>query len=199
MTPAVTFTWHHTIPWNCLLAVWNGLVAGQHWNAVRLFLQIVSDPHPHTTTEQIKKGELMNRDSLHTLLTWQGWNIVEGPGGDFRADDPKEDVERWSLVKGVTGNQRATLQSVALLYIAMKPLAVKPRRPGFSGTVPVPTITTAEAEGLERALLAQMQTLRGKSPIRWSEEMWTLVDNQAGRADRKRPGVWNTTPSWQKA
>jgi hypothetical protein len=40
VTPAISFTWHHTIPWNCLLAVWNGMVRGGHWKAVNEFLQL---------------------------------------------------------------------------------------------------------------------------------------------------------------
>jgi hypothetical protein len=83
--------------------------------------------------------------------------------------------------------------------MAMKPLEATPRVRDFPGTVPVPTITTADDEGLERSLLAQMQSSRGKSPIRWNEEMWALVNNHAGRADRKGPGVRNTRPRWQKA
>ena len=72
------------------MAVWNGLVGGAHWSAVKMFLHLASAPDPQGIVQQIRSGGLLRRDELHTMLTWQGWNIVEGPGGHFRADDPGE-------------------------------------------------------------------------------------------------------------
>lgn len=76
--PLITLTWHHTIPWNCLRNVWNGLVAGQHWNALDEFMNLIGVPNRAEVITQIKNKNLQDRDGLHTLVTWQGWNIVEG-------------------------------------------------------------------------------------------------------------------------
>lgn len=194
MTPAVTFTWHHTIPWNCLAAVWNGLVAGQHWDAVQSFLQLVSAQDPRGIVRQIQSGKLMNRDMLHTQLTWQGWNIVEGPGNEFRAGDPGEAYDAWSTIHGVSGSQRGTIHAVNLLYTVMRPLALRPARPGFTGQVP--NISAAEARQLARLMSSQTGNLRGRSPMLWNGEAWAVV--QEGKIDRRFPGRWQVKPVWRK-
>ena len=193
VTPVVTFTWHHTIPWNCLAAVWNGLVAGQHWAAVETFLRLVSAQDPAGAVRQIRSGTLMDRDRLHTQLTWQGWNIVEGPGGDFREGDPGEGYDKWSI-QGLSNNQRSTVQAVDQLYMAMRPLAARPPRPGFATNVP--NLSANEAKAVEKAMAQQMAALRGKPPMLWNPDAWEVV--REGQADRKLPSLWRTPPIWRK-
>jgi len=197
MTPTVTFTWHHTIPWNCLAAFWNGLVAGKHWTAVELFLRLVSADKPHDIMDQIKSGALMDRDRLHTQLTWQGWNIVEGPGGDFREDDPGEGYDRW-FNHGLSDNQRATVQAVDQLYLLIEPLASRPSRLDFP-EIPKeikPNISALDAKDLARGLSPLIGSLRGRSLMFWNSASWEKV--QDGRVHPKLPSVWNVKPKWKK-
>lgn len=193
--PAIVFTWHHTIPWNCLRLAWNGLIGGRHWKAAELFLQIASVPDPAGTVRRMRDGVLMNRDQVHSLLTWQGWNIVEGPGGDHRIGDPGEGYDGWSTVIGVSSNQRSRLQGVNSLYTRMDELSKRTllRESGRE----FPAISASEAKALERLLHAEMGNLRGKPPILWTEAMWTVV--KAGKADKHHPSRWATIPTWRKA
>lgn len=185
MSPAVTFTWHHTIPWNKLRAVWNGLVAGEHWDAVDMFLQLVQAPKRQLVLQQIRAKALTeDRDALHTRLTWQGWNIVEGPGGEFRkpGDDPGEKSERWATT-GASSNQTQTLQAVYALdeTIQLLPAAQD-------------SIGSTQAAALLAAMRRVKQTAR-PTPIPWSEAMW--VRTREGRVG-KAPGAWSTRPEWRR-
>lgn len=188
MSPAVVFTWHHTIPWNRLRAVWNGLVRGRHWDAVDLFLQLAQAPNRQSVLQQIKAGHLVeDRDALLTRLTWQGWNIVEGPGGEFRTpdDDPGERSEHWSTI-GMSSNQAQTAQAVQALDVAM---ALLPAALG-DGTGPV---TDAQAAGLAASMRRVKQAVR-HAPMPWSEAMW--VRTREGRVE-KGAAVWSTRPQWR--
>lgn len=91
LVPSVTFTWHHTIPWNGLRATWNYLVAGRHWGCVEEYLKIISAPHVALTFKALKNAPATlfpHDEKLLELLTWQSWNIVEGPGNQYRIGDP---------------------------------------------------------------------------------------------------------------
>lgn len=192
-TPSVTLTWHHTIPWNCLRAVWNGLVAGEHWEALAEFMQLISVPNYAGVLQQIKDKNVHDRDGLHTLVTWQGWNIVEGPGSEYRqqGDDPGEKYEHWSG-KGMSGNQLSTLQQVNVLNLCMAPFAACALDPATNA----PEIKRAEAEQLRRVIKQVRPTLKGKAPMLWKESMWHNV--QQGKVDKKNVGKWATKPIWRR-
>ncbi|APS35769.1 MULTISPECIES: hypothetical protein [Serratia] len=190
--PLITLTWHHTIPWNCLRNVWNGLVAGQHWDALDEFMNLIGVPNRAEVLKQIKNKNLQDRDGLHTLVTWQGWNIVEGPGNEYRAqgDDPGENFDGWSG-KGMSTNQQATQQQVNVLYRVMEPLG----RRALDAARQAPPITAKEAGILQRTIKQTRPTLRGKEPIRWQEDMWHQV--QSGK-EAKHFARWDTKPVWRK-
>ncbi len=187
MTPSITFTWHHTIPWNCLREVWNGLVRGKHWDAVSEYLGLIGAASVPVIVQGLKAGALtVDRDALLTQLTWQGWNIVEGPGNEYRAegDDPGEAFDSWSG-ESMSGNQKATLLAVKSLYInAMRPVAL------------LNNVDGTNASKVAKAMRSARPTLRGKAPIKWNEDMWTVVT--AGRVSDKVPGIWYTKPTWQR-
>jgi hypothetical protein len=190
--PFITLTWHHTIPWNCLCNVWNGLVVGQHWNALGEFMNLIGVPNRTEVLKQIKNENLQDRDGLHTLVTWQGWNIVEGPGGKFREkdDDPGDKFDGWSG-KGMSTNQRATLQQVNVLYQVMATLGNR----ALNAARHAPNITSKEARVLQRVIKQTRPTLRGREPIRWQEDMWYQV--QPGK-EAKCGTKWYTQPVWRK-
>ncbi|MGK6324465.1 hypothetical protein ACMGDM_15465 [Sphingomonas sp. DT-51] len=169
-------------------------MAGEHWSAVTNYLQIISAAKPQNVVAQIHSGTLTNVDQLRTLLSWQGWKIVEGPGQANRVGDPREAYDGWSVTKGVSGNQRATFQSVNLPYTVMRRLTAQPKRPGFAGKV-VPNIPAGDAASPERLFTSETGNLRGKSPILWTEQMWTA--EREGKVNRKRPVV--CPPAWRKA
>ena len=95
--PLITLTWHHTIPWNCLRNVWNGLVAGQHWDALDEFMNLIGVPNRAEVLKQIKNKNLQDRDGLHSgdLARME---YCRGPGNEYRAqgDDPGENFDGWS-------------------------------------------------------------------------------------------------------
>ena len=141
---------------------------------------------------QIRAGRLVGRDTLHTQLTWQGWNIVEGPGGTNRApgDDPGEAFDSWSGA-GMSTNQRNTLAAVKLLYVVMQKMQNLPSRLGTT----IPNINARDAKALENALKSAKSSLRGKAPMPWNDAMWVVVTE--GRVEKGR-SVWYTPPTWRK-
>jgi hypothetical protein len=187
VVPSITFTWHHTIPWNGLRATWNYLVAGQHWSCVEEYLKIISAPHVEQTLKALKSAPAIpfpNDEKLLELLTWQGWNIVEGPGNQYRVNDPGERHEKWPT-RALTGNQRTTIQSVDLVRIAMERIYNN-----AAATTPM------DVEKLEKALKAARPLLRGREPIKWTPDMWNpLVE---GRVSAKAKGTWYSAPIWER-
>ncbi|MFD1951486.1 hypothetical protein ACFSGX_11995 [Sphingomonas arantia] len=159
-----------------------------------MFLQIVSDPNPRGTVAQMRAGRLLTRDEVHSRLTWQGWNIVEGPGGEFRSDDPDDNYDGWSTIKGVSANQRKRLQSVNSLYSVMSRLARNTKK--TDGSFETPIISVSEARALEIVFLAEM-SLRGGRPISYTENMWEVV--RAGKVMKHFPNRWEVEPIWKKA
>lgn len=194
MTPSITFTWHHTIPWNCLRAVWNGVVHGRHWDAIEAYLDLISASNVSTIVRDLKNGNLtIDRDLLHTQLTWQGWNIVEGPGNEYRNDDPGEQFDGWSGA-GMSGNQTATLLAVKGLYDnCMRRIQ---QLPAAAGTNNIPNISAQDAKTVATAMRGARHALRGKQPVKWEEKMWFPVTE--GRVDKSRPGIWYTKPVWRR-
>lgn len=195
MVPSITFTWHHTIPWNCLRAVWDYLVANQHWACVKEYLMIISAPNVEATLSALKKAPgipFANDGTLLVLLTWQGWNIVEGPGNEYRAlnDDPGEAYDKWDI-SALTSNQRASVQCVDIVYQAMK----KVQENSLARNV-LPLVAAADVLKLQNAFKAQRPALRGRQPITWNPGMWDV--HTEGRVDAKAAGVWYTKPSWTK-
>lgn len=165
--PSITFTWHHTIPWNCLRAVWDYLVAGQHWGCVKEYLMIISPPHVEATLSALKKAPAIPfppNDKLLELLTWQGWNIIEGPGNEYRAagDDPGERYDRWAL-STLSSNQRASLQHVDNVYLAMAKIQANAAAANLS-----PLTAAADVLRLQMAFNAGRQAMRGRAPIMWN-------------------------------
>ncbi|MFC0396986.1 hypothetical protein [Paraburkholderia rhizosphaerae] len=187
--PAIQFTWHHTIPLDDLTRLWNGLINGGHWNAVDEYLQIIGFSSVQTTINELKAGKFQaRRDELHTAIQWPGWNIVEGPGGAYREDDPGNGVESWYVPPGGSNGQRTILNRVKN---AICPLIEKIPR-----TVrPEDTAIDAEtAKRLAAELKNQRPSLRGKGPIEWNPDMWEQT--REGRKDKNRD-IWLTTPQWR--
>lgn len=155
-------------------------------------MNLIGVPNRAEVLKQIKNKNLQDRDGLHTLVTWQGWNIVEGPGNEYRAqgDDPGENFDGWSG-KGMSTNQQATQQQVNVLYQAMAPLGNR----ALDAARQAPPITTEEAGVLQRTIKQTRPTLRGKEPIRWQEDMWHQV--QPGK-EAKHFARWDTKPVWRK-
>ena len=52
--PLITLTGITPFPRNCLRNVWNGLVAGQHWDALDEFMNLIGVPNRAEVLKQIK-------------------------------------------------------------------------------------------------------------------------------------------------
>ncbi|HWW68491.1 MAG TPA: hypothetical protein VN089_00975 [Duganella sp.] len=190
LVPSVTFTWHHTIPWNGLRATWNYLVAGRHWACVEEYLKIISAPHVELTLKALKNAPgipFAHDEKLLELLTWQGWNIVEGPGNQYRIGDPGEAHERWPT-GALTGKQRSTMQAVDLVRMAMERIYSNVHQPHL--------ISATDVEKLEKTFKAMRPLLRGREPIRWTPGMWNAVVE--GRVSAKAKGTWYSSPIWER-
>jgi hypothetical protein len=187
--PQIPMTWHHTIPWNRLRDTWNGLVRAAYWDGVDQFLQLISAPNVATVINQIKAGALDGRNELFTLLTWQGWNIVEGPGGAARlaGDDPEDQLDNWSGL-GMTSNQKSTLQAVKVLNLEMEAFVAATQNGGVPSATQLKKITTA--------LSTAKAPLRGKQPMPWNEDMWTKVT--VGVVNKTAPAVWDRMPVYRR-
>lgn len=188
LVPSVTFTWHHTIPWNGLRATWNYLVANQHWGCVEEYLKIISAPHVEVTLKALKNAPgipFPHDEKLLELLTWQGWNIVEGPGNQYRIGDPGEAHERWPT-RGLSRNQTNTMQVVDLVRMAME--RIYNNQPN--------AISLKDVEKLEKTLKAARPVLRGREPIRWTPGMWNVIVE--GRVSAKAKGTWYSSPIWER-
>ena len=60
-------------------------------------MNLIGVPNRAEVLKQIKNKNLQDRDGLHTLVTRQGWNIVEGPGNEYRAQGTiGENFDGWS-------------------------------------------------------------------------------------------------------
>ncbi|TCP34022.1 hypothetical protein EV292_10411 [Sphingomonas sp. BK235] len=180
LEPDIDLTWHHVIPLRCLTTVWNGLVEGEHWSTAERFLHVAGADNASHLVEEMKAGRIggEERDVLHEHVTWQGWNIVEGPGGLCRSDDPGDQYERFHWTS-LSGNQRATLMAVSAIYSEMGPLhrqldRAEPRK-----------ISSQQAKSLSDSLSTNRLALRKKAPIPFSEGMWDKLD--PGRAGKRKP------------
>lgn len=190
LVPSVTFTWHHTIPWNGLRATWNYLVAGRHWGCVEEYLKIISAPHVALTLKALKDAPAIpfpHDEKLLELLTWQGWNIVEGPGNQYRIGDPGEAHEMWPT-GALSGSQRTTMQAVDLVRMAMEPIYRNVNQQNL--------ILPAHVAKLERTFKAERARLRGREPIRWTPGMWKVI--VPGRVSAKAKGSWYHSPIWER-
>jgi hypothetical protein len=177
-TPNITWTWHHTIPWNQLCATWNWMVENEDWTSLKAFLYLIGADNGETVVAEIRADQLTRRDELHQMIAWQKWNVVEGPGGTNRArgDDPGEGFEPWSLL-GLSNNQRQTVLDVKRIYDAMLTLPQQ-TQPGKFG-----------------AFLSTFRHLRNRAMIMWEPKMWDAVI--VGRAP-KHPREPDVTSTWRR-
>jgi hypothetical protein len=211
-TPAVVFTWHHTIPWNVLRLVWNELVRCQYWDALKKYMSIIGISNGHEQRQLVnnmKRNVLGNLDDLHTKITWQGWNIVEGPGGAFRAtgDDPGAGRETWITIY-MSHNHSRSISAAYQLHSAMVLIA--------NGLKNIPDQDRQCLNQFINAVDTQKANL-SHDPIKWNrnhERIWVysntmplpqgvmgpvnVIDPQKGRVNDKYPGVWVTPPVWRK-
>ena len=187
-TPAIEFSWHHTIPLENLTKMWNGLVKGSHWEAIDQYLQLIGMPMPAVVIKQIKAGRVQARDDLWQRIQWPSWNIVEGPGGKNRpkSDDPGSSFEKW-YSGSLSSNQRQVIYAVTSIYAAIRKI------PMDAGSKADPTISARLAKDLANAFKHNKSALRGKGPIKWTSEMWTV--DVAGRAHPRR-NEWLRNPKW---
>ncbi|MEI6707487.1 MAG: hypothetical protein WCK96_10180 [Methylococcales bacterium] len=121
-TQSYEFTLHHNIPLNTIIESFNIVIVFCDWKVTERLLRLYGID---TKAEQIaKRIEQISKDrsekmsaqnekvtykilmskfkldnyefeGIEQRVTWQPWNIVEGPSGSIRADDPKEKFDNF--------------------------------------------------------------------------------------------------------
>lgn len=85
-------TFHHNIAWERLGILWNCLVDQKRWKSLALFTVLLGqkDTEAVKFVEGLSRGDMDadQRTDIGNHLLWSGWNIVEGPLGSDRLDDP---------------------------------------------------------------------------------------------------------------
>ncbi|MCC6426068.1 MAG: hypothetical protein IT435_04535 [Phycisphaerales bacterium] len=159
--------WHHMIPWNCLRDTWKKLrspTTGQgnalaaldpNWDVLYWYMYLLAVPDPADKIKKMKKSQLTtgDQDVIFTKLVWNGWNIVEGPAGQFRTDDPAEDYDLFRV--GLSSHERQRAVETQLLFDAM-----------------VSYVPPSESRVLQGAI-DRTRRYRGGDPIMLKKEMWT--------------------------
>lgn len=191
--PTINMAWHHTIPWNCLRSIWNSLVCSGHWDGVDEFMQLCGCGNIASRIAAMKANTLPanDRDDIHTAITWQGWNIVEGPETPFRNDDPGENFDAHSGT-GMSDNQKSTHLAITALFTSLSPIAATDRTGAGRNN-----LTSTEKATITKAIRTAKTTLRGKDKIAWTVDMWDKV--QDGRPHPSQPVNWSTPPVYRKA
>jgi len=138
--------WHHVIPWDTLRNFWNKILLLNHdpdayfWkdksqkkrspnlNEVKIYGKILIEylkylkfANPQSIVDRMKsnnfKGEA--KDEFLQKIIWQKWNIVEGPKGDLRSDDPgSSQIDKFKT--GLDEKEQGCHTALQALYDKMK-------------------------------------------------------------------------------
>jgi hypothetical protein len=181
--------WHHIIPYQTLRDTWNRLVQ-QHiqtdWQearvTIRQFLSLCDRNLPnldetldrmrfentdrkragHNREERLTTPEV---NDLGTAATWQAWNIVGGPAGYSRSDDPAGDgVDRFRV--GLRPSERDRMRFVEELSTSLQTFVGAGPDPGHAALE-----TLSEDVTLARRLTGN-NLVGCEAPIPFREEMW---------------------------
>lgn len=182
----VDMAWHHMIPWEALSKGWNGLVNGGRWDVLEAWLRLAGDTDARTHVQAMKQGQLSPEvsDNLEERLCWARWNLVEGPEGKYRTDDPgSDDMDLFASIN-VSSKLRNRCYQLQPIYNR-----VRPWNPG------VPASASDAA-----LLLGDFQKLQGSSNTEipmFDPKVWTIVEK--GEFNRFGQVVGDNHPKWAKA
>lgn len=88
----IPMAWHHMVPWPILRDGWSAIAILNRWDVVRAWLESLEVPETSITqcVEGMSSQTYRDDDDLSEKVCWAKWNLVEGPKGDVRSDDPKD-------------------------------------------------------------------------------------------------------------
>jgi hypothetical protein len=194
-------SWHHIISFVLLRDVWNRLVDRQINTdvpearaAIRQYLLLSdrtlqshldtliermradrTDPRPasHYHLEPLNMAEVLR---LREAAVWPVWNTVGGPMNTLRIDNPLDGrCDRFR--GGLTNEEVFRMGAIERLY------------DHFLDFVNADAATPAILGDLARAASSARPFLRGcTEPIRYRQDMWVLVNNQANLWRKRRHG-----------
>jgi hypothetical protein len=170
----VPMTFHHVIGWQRLWQMWNHLIAHERWDVITAwaYLLQISD----TDIAAMKGGTLADSDDAYQKVCWAKWNMVEGPRGENRTDDPSKTKDDLDFFK-YGGSHAARTRLLELSGL-------------FSATTVALQATTKDDPGIKTLgkLFADLKHLRGKEIVAFDESMWEVVKvgkyNEFGIAER---------------
>ena len=116
---------HHITDWARLRDTWNRMVTDGHWGTISCWLYAVgfdvnniyyetdAPQSPALIARTLQSGEeidekVADADEIHERVTWSTWNLVEGPKENTRTDDLGNFHDRFSNVRGLESEERAT-------------------------------------------------------------------------------------------
>lgn len=112
----IAMTYHHVIPYNVLRDTWTKLIDNGKWDLLKEYMNLLQMKSTYYSA-LIKKSELTkaeDRDEIDLLLSWPKWNLVEGPTGANRSDDPGEGFDEFD--GGLTKKEKELMQKIKILY-----------------------------------------------------------------------------------
>ncbi len=178
----LNLAWHHVIPYPLLRDVWNVLVETGRISqlaearlALRQYLMLCGQNWQVADgwIDQLR-AQAMERwqcDALATAAVWHAWNIVEGPDGRLRTDDPGDHyMDRYT--HGITLREFERMNAMEFLFGAL----VMFRN---SGVNPPPAALSA----LREAIMLVRQVLACEQPILYRPDMW---ERDGGQRWKKR-------------
>jgi hypothetical protein len=167
----LNLAWHHVIPFTVLAEVWNVLVErcvatqlAESQMAVRQFLALCSRYMPDIDgiILRMRRDELgvAECNQLAAVATWPPWNVVEGPAGNIRADDPGDwYIDRFT--QGLNGAEQVRMRAVETLYSAF-----------IMFTAAAQPVSAPALRDLAGTMMAYRASLACDAPIPFRETMW---------------------------
>ncbi len=88
----IPMAWHHMVPWPILREGWSALATLNRWDVLCAWMESleVSSPLIGQCIGAMADGRYRDNIDLSEWVCWAKWNLVEGPEGDLRSDDPKD-------------------------------------------------------------------------------------------------------------
>lgn len=76
MKPSYELTWHHTVSLITLTLTddWNWMREGEHWEAMRLYLDCAGMANIDEVIHEIQTSNVQDKDALMTAIQWPSWN-----------------------------------------------------------------------------------------------------------------------------
>lgn len=182
----IPMAWHHMIPWRYLRDGWSALATSQRWKVLAAWIDTWNlDIATDTLIAAMQTGTLgtPNNATMYDKLCWNQLNLVEGPNGDCRTDDPGSDKFDVFEGKAMSTNLRNRSQTLKSIFTVIKPWA-----PTFAG------VTDKDAKSLIQDF-AKLRTYNNTPISMFDPKLWVL------QVDGKYDAFGNASrhPTWKKA